>query len=95
MKTEYYQLHDISNILGVPKTTIRDRFTMMEIQPFVKNRIGRITKHYYSKTQLETIKYYFEVNGHKKQPKPPTEIIKGYEIADGVCYIIAESKMNF
>jgi len=95
MKLELFQLSDISNILAIPKTTLRHRFEMLSIQPIEKNRIGRITKHYYSKGQVDRIKRYFDIYGHKIQPKPPIDLIKGYEIIDGVCTIVINSKINF
>lgn len=95
MKLEHYQLNDISNLLCIPKTTLRDRFKVIGIEPSVKKRFGRVTKHYYSKRQVDTIKRYYEIYGHKIQPKPPIDLIKGYEIIDSVCFITVESKINF
>ena len=93
MKTTKYQLSDISNILAIPKTTVRDRLRIMKIKPFEVNRLGRVTKHYYSDRQLQALKLWFAVNGHKKQPKPIEKPKQWFDIETN-CMVV-ESKINY
>ena len=92
MKSEMFSLNDISNILNIPPTTIRDRIRIMKIKPVEIVRCHNTKRHYYSKVQLDCIKNWFALNGHKKQPKPIRQLEQWYCLKSQ-CIII-ESKIN-
>ena len=93
MKSETFTLKDISNMLVIPPTTIRDRIRIMKIKPVEVRQHHNTKRFHYSKVQLDCIKNWFELNGHKKQPKPIKLPEQWYDINSG-C-MICESKLNF
>jgi len=93
MKTDKYQLKDISNILAIPESTLRSRFFIIGLEPSTRIRDKCRRKDYYSKTQFEAVKRWFELNGHKKQSKPLGEPKMHFEIETN-CIVI-ESKLNY
>ena len=92
MKSETFTLRDISNILVIPPTTIRDRISIMKIKPVEVRNHHNTKRYHYSKIQLDAIKSWFEINGHKKQPKPIRKLDSWYCLKSK-C-IILESKIN-
>jgi hypothetical protein len=92
MKSETFTLRDISNILVIPPTTIRDRIRIMKIKPVEVRKHHNTKRYHYSKIQLDAIKSWFEINGHKKQPKPIRWLDSWYCLKSQ-C-IIVESKIN-
>jgi hypothetical protein len=92
MKSETFTLRDISNILVIPPTTIRDRIRIMKIKPVEVRQHHNTKRYHYSKIQLDAIKSRFEINGHKKQPKPIRKLDSWYCLKSQ-CMIL-ESKIN-
>ena len=93
MKSDTFTLKDMSNILVIPATTLRDRIRIMKIKPVEVRWHHKTKRFHYSKIQLDAIKNWFELNGHKKQPKPIKQPEQWYDI-NRRCMIV-ESKMNY